>query len=174
MSTSLLLRSTLPRHIARQPTLTGAAWLRKARASTTATTQEEGEFKYVPGGPIYKGTVNDPTTFPPPNRSHGSYHWAFERLLAASLLPITGAAFVTSGSTYPVLDGILGVSLVMHSHIGFDGLLVDYVHPRKFPKLGPTLTWVLRATTVGVLVGVYQFNTEDIGLTELVAKAWHA
>ena len=45
----------------------------------------------------------------------------------------------------------------------FDGLLVDYVHPRKFPKLGPTLTWVLRATTVGVLVGVYQFNTEDIG-----------
>ena len=45
----------------------------------------------------------------------------------------------------------------------FDALLVDYVHPRKFPKLGPTLTWVLRATTVGVLVGVYQFNTEDIG-----------
>lgn len=151
--------------------------------------------------------MNDPTTFPPPNKSHGSYHWAFERLLAASLLPITGAAFVTSGSAYPVLDGILGVSLVMHSHIGvclfsceldgpyfnepwsffiigcdatrdftillvfggtisrnkFDNLLVDYVHPRKFPKLGPTLTWVLRATTVGVLVGVYQFNTEDIG-----------
>lgn len=67
---------------------------------------------------IYKGTVNDPTTFPPPNKSHGSYHWAFERLLAASLLPMTGAAFVTSGSVYPVLDGILGVSLVMHSHIG--------------------------------------------------------
>ena len=62
--------------------------------------------------------MNDPTTFPPPNRSQGSYHWAFERLLAASLLPITGAAFVTSGSAYPVLDGILGVSLVMHSHIG--------------------------------------------------------
>lgn len=67
---------------------------------------------------IYKGSVNDPTTFPPPNKSHGSYHWAFERLLAASLIPITGAAFVTSGSAYPVLDGILGVSLIMHSHIG--------------------------------------------------------
>lgn len=67
---------------------------------------------------IYKGTVNDPTTFPLPNKSEGSYHWAFERLLAASLVPITGAAFVTSGSAYPVLDGLLGVSLVMHSHIG--------------------------------------------------------
>lgn len=62
--------------------------------------------------------MNDPTTFPPSNKSQGSYHWAFERLLAASLLPITGAAFVTSGSAYPVIDGLLGVSLVMHSHIG--------------------------------------------------------
>jgi hypothetical protein len=25
------------------------------------------------------------------------------------------------------------------------------------------MTWALRATTVGVLVGVYQFNTNDIG-----------
>ena len=74
---------------------------------------------------IYKGTANDPTTFPPPNKSQGSHHWAFERLLAASLLPITGAAFVTSGSAYPVLDGILGVSLVMHSHIGVCPSLAD-------------------------------------------------
>lgn len=51
----------------------------------------------------------------------------------------------------------------------FDALIVDYVHPRKFPKLGPTLTWVLRATTAGVLVGVYQFNTNDVGeFTSLV------
>lgn len=67
---------------------------------------------------VYKGTVNDPTEFPPPSKSHGSYHWAFERLLSAGLVPLTAAAFVTSGSNYPVLDGILGVSLVMHSHIG--------------------------------------------------------
>jgi succinate dehydrogenase (ubiquinone) membrane anchor subunit len=31
---------------------------------------------------------------------------------------MTAAAFVTSGSSYPVLDGLLGLSLVMHSHIG--------------------------------------------------------
>ena len=80
---------------------------------------------------IYKGTVNDPTTFPPPNKSHGSYHWAFERLLAASLLPITGAAFVTSGSAYPVLDGILSVSLVMHSHIGVCPSLATATTPQS-------------------------------------------
>ena len=44
-----------------------------------------------------------------------------------------------------------------------DALLVDYLHPRKFALLGKVLPWVLRATTVGVLVGVYQFNTNDIG-----------
>lgn len=71
-----------------------------------------------PTAAVYKGTINDPTTFPPPSRSHGSYHWAFERLLSASLVPMTVAAYVTSGSNYPVVDGLLGISLVMHSHIG--------------------------------------------------------
>ena len=118
--------------------------------------------------------MNDPTEFPPPSRTHGSYHWAFERLLSASLVPLTAAAYVTSGSNYPVVDGLLGISLVVHSHIGFDTMLVDYVHKRKFPVIGPMATWALRTATVGVLVGVYQFNTNDIGLTELIAKAWHA
>jgi hypothetical protein len=44
-----------------------------------------------------------------------------------------------------------------------DSSLVDYLHKRKFPILGPIATWTLRTATVGVLVGVYQFNTNDIG-----------
>lgn len=67
---------------------------------------------------ILKGTVNDPTTFPAPSPIHGSYHWAFERFLSAALVPLTAAAFVTSGSNYAIMDGLLGVTLVMHSHIG--------------------------------------------------------
>ena len=67
---------------------------------------------------IYRGTVNDATPFPTPSKAHGSYHWAFERLLSASLVPITAAAAVTTGSQYPLIDAILGVSLVVHSHIG--------------------------------------------------------
>ena len=67
---------------------------------------------------IFKGTVNDPTTFPKPSRTHGSYHWAFERLLSASLVPVTAAAVVTTGSHYPFIDGLLGITLIMHSHIG--------------------------------------------------------
>ncbi|KAF5385126.1 hypothetical protein D9615_000892 [Tricholomella constricta] len=168
MASSLIVRSSLPRALAQRSALRITA--NKGRHSTSDATNAT----YIPGGPVYKGTVNDPTTFPPPSRSHGSYHWAFERLLSASLVPITAAAYVTSGTNYPIVDGLLGISLIMHSHIGFDSALVDYVHKRKFPILGPAASWALRATTVGVLVGVYQFNTNDIGLTELIAKVWSA
>jgi len=130
--------------------------------------------KYVPGGPVLKGTVNDATTFPEPSRTHGSHHWAFERLLAASLVPMTAAAFVTSGTQYPVFDGILAVSLIVHSHIGFDALRVDYLHPRKWPIFGPIMKWTVRLATTGALVGVYMFNTNDVGLTELIRRAWTA
>lgn len=67
---------------------------------------------------IYKGTVNDPTSFPPSSKAHGSNHWAFERLLSASLVPITAAAVVTTGSQYPLVDAMLGLALIVHSHIG--------------------------------------------------------
>ncbi|KAI0635268.1 mitochondrial inner membrane protein [Trametes polyzona] len=167
MSSALVARSAFNRNVA-------AALARRSLRPLAVQARGAADHSYVPGGPIYRGTVNDPTPFPPPSKTHGSYHWAFERLLSAGLVPLTVAAFATSGTSYPILDGLLGVSLVMHSHIGFDSILVDYLHPRKFPRLGPLATWTLRAATVSVLVGVYQFNTNDIGLTELIVKAWHA
>ncbi|KAJ7750972.1 mitochondrial inner membrane protein [Mycena maculata] len=167
---SSLLASTSKRALARR----SPAFAKPFLAARPATTQSQSDALYVPGGPIYKGTVNDPTTFPEPSRAHGSHHWSFERLLSASLIPLTGAAFATSPSVHPVLDGLLGVSLVVHSHIGFDSMVVDYLHPRKWPVIGRIATWGLRTATIGVLIGVYQFNTNDIGLTELIAKVWSA
>ncbi|KAK0450437.1 mitochondrial inner membrane protein [Desarmillaria tabescens] len=165
MSSSLILRSSLSRSLVQRLGSRVPGAVRHASSDPSL---------YIPGGPVYKGTVNDPTTFPKPSRSAGSYHWAFERLLSAGLVPLTAAAFVTSGSNYPVLDGVLGASLVMHTYIGLDSIFVDYLHKRKFPVLGPIVTWTMRTATVGVLVGVYQFNTNDIGLTELIARVWTA
>ncbi|KAH6906643.1 mitochondrial inner membrane protein [Coprinopsis sp. MPI-PUGE-AT-0042] len=167
MSTSLALRSTLPRAIARRAAL-------RTTNIQVARYAHQDAHTYVPGGPILRGTVNDATPFPPSSKVDGSYHWMFERLLSASLVPMTVAAFATSGSSYPILDGVLGMSLIMHSHFGFDQALIDYVHKRKFPKLAPVATWSLRAATVAAAVGVFQFNTNDIGLVELVAKVWGA
>lgn len=136
--------------------------------------------------------MNDPTTFPPPNKAHGQYHWTFERLLSAALVPLVGATAVSSVN--PVLDGVLCTAIVAHTHMvrlrridggsrppirdrrgtdprdcdrdraqGFDNILTDYLHPRKFPVLGRIMAWGLRLATAGVLIGVYQFETNDIG-----------
>lgn len=79
---------------------------------------------------------------------------------------------------------------------GFDQILIDYVHERNFPIIGPIAKWTLRLLTGTVLVGVYQFNTNDVGeslsrgserakeggiadriipgITELIKKGWKA
>ncbi|KAK8870002.1 hypothetical protein IAR55_000572 [Kwoniella newhampshirensis] len=144
------------------------------RRDAVIAADETAGFKYVPGGPVLKGTVNDATTFPEPSKSHGSYHWAFERVLSAALVPMTVGAAVSTGSAYPIMDGILAVSLIVHSHIGFDSCIADYVHKRKFPVLGPIAFWALRIATGLSVWGVYEFNTNDIGLTELVRRVWTA
>ncbi len=90
---------------------------------------------------------------------------------------MAGAA-ISSGSTYVssslashdqadleqyLIDGISSVALIVHSHIGFDSCIHDYVHARKFPILGPICTWALRVGTGLAVWGVYEFNTNDIG-----------
>jgi hypothetical protein len=77
-------------------------------------------------------------------------------------LPCANHAFPLA-PLQPILDGILGVSLVVHSHIGFDSAVVDYFHPRKFPVLGQVMSWLLRICTGLSVWGVYEFNTNDIG-----------
>lgn len=57
---------------------------------------------------------------------------------------------------------------------GLDSSVTDYLHVRKFPKLGPAATWGLRALSVTSLIGLYEFSTNDVGITELIAKLWQA
>ncbi|KAG8904153.1 membrane anchor subunit of succinate dehydrogenase, Sdh4 [Tulasnella sp. 403] len=171
--TTSVLNLTSRRYVA-QPILLAARLHTTQNPRATAQVATTGPYKYVPGGPIYPGTVNDATTFPAPSKMHGSHHWAFERLLSAALVPLTASTFALSSSPYPVLDGLLAVSLVVHSHIGFDSVVVDYLHKRKFPVIGPITKWGLRLMSLTVMVGLYQFNTTDIGLTELIKRVWLA
>lgn len=123
---------------------------------------------------ILKGTVNDATTFPPPSKAHGSYHWAFERLVAAAIIPLSVGAFAASPTAHPALDAILSATLVAHTHMGFVSCIDDYTHERKFGALGHAARWALRFGTAGALYGLYEFNTNDIGITELLTKLWTA
>ncbi|KAI1765067.1 CybS-domain-containing protein [Hypoxylon sp. FL1150] len=126
-----------------------------------------------PGPQVIKGTVNDPAPVPDPSPTHGSYHWTFERLVAVGLIPLTLAPFAGT-SLNPGLDAILCSLLLVHSHVGFQSVLIDYIPNSRYPRARKAAMWLLRAATALAGVGLYEFETNDVGLTEAVRRIWKA
>ncbi|GFG07601.1 succinate dehydrogenase subunit CybS, putative [Aspergillus udagawae] len=122
---------------------------------------------------VIQGTMNDPAPIPKPHPSEGSYHWTFERLVSVGLIPLTIAPFA-AGSLNPVMDSVLCSLLVLHSHIGFQASIIDYFPGRRVPKTKTFMTWLLRAFTVTTAVGLYEFETNDVGITEAIKRVWKA
>ncbi|KAL4818613.1 CybS-domain-containing protein [Aspergillus spinulosporus] len=120
-----------------------------------------------------QGTMNDPAPIPKPHPSHGSYHWTFERLVAVGLIPLTIAPFA-AGSLNPVTDAVLCSLLVLHSHVGFQASIIDYFPARRVPKTSTFLNWLLRGFTLTTAVGLYELETNDVGLTETIKRVWKA
>ncbi|EUC34536.1 hypothetical protein COCVIDRAFT_114912 [Bipolaris victoriae FI3] len=119
------------------------------------------------------GTTNDPVPVPEPDYAHGSYHWSFERIVSAGLIPLTIAPFA-AGSLNPLTDSILCALLVIHSHIGFEASIIDYFPKKRVPLLRNLSMWALRIGTVTLGIALYSFETNDVGITEAVARLWHA
>lgn len=117
--------------------------------------------------------MNDPVEVPPPSPSHGSYHWTFDRVVAAGLIPLTVAPFA-AGSLNPTMDAVLAATILIHSHTGFGNIIVDYVPSKRVPKARKVFTWGLNAATVLVGLALYEFETTDVGLTETIKRVWKA
>jgi len=126
-----------------------------------------------PGPQVIEGTANDPAPIPPTDPSHGSYHWSFERLISVALIPLTIAPFA-AGSLNPTMDAILCASIIIHSHIGFESMIIDYIPRKRLPRTRLFFWWGLRAATLVVAVGLYEFETNDVGLTEAIKRIWVA
>jgi succinate dehydrogenase (ubiquinone) membrane anchor subunit len=120
-----------------------------------------------------QGTVNEPAPVPPPSPVHGSYHWTSERVLAAGLIPLMITPFA-AGSMHPTLDASMCAILLLHSHMGFQSCIVDYVPKKRFPRSHRGLMWLLNGATVFVGIGLYEFETNDVGLAEAVSRVWKA
>ena len=88
-------------------------------ASVAAFHQTQRQQILPPLPQKVEGGVNTAVPVPNPDYTHGSYHWSFERLISAGLIPLTVAPFA-AGSLHPVSDSILCALLVLHSHIGFE------------------------------------------------------
>ncbi|KAI2622441.1 CybS-domain-containing protein [Hypoxylon sp. NC1633] len=139
-----------------------------------ATFHASSRRSLLPPGPqVIKGTVNDAAPIPDPHPTHGSYHWTFERVVAAGIIPLTLAPFAGS-SLNPGLDAVLCSLLLVHSHVGFQSVIIDYIPTGRFPKSRKAAMWLLNAATALVGIGLYEFETNDVGLTEAVKRVWKA
>ncbi|KAK0260183.1 membrane anchor subunit of succinate dehydrogenase, Sdh4 [Friedmanniomyces endolithicus] len=150
-------------------------FLRRAPlALQQATFQTSSKRAILPPLPQrMEGTVNDAVRLPPSEPSHGNYHWTFERLVSAALLPITIAPFA-AGSLSPLLDGTFIGLIIVHTYIGFQSVIADYLPKWRVPFLRKAADWGNLLAVVVVGWGWYEFETNDVGLTEGVRRIWKA
>ena len=52
--------------------------------------------------------------------------------------------------------------------------MIDYFPKRLYPGLLKAANWALRAATVATIYGFYEFETNDVGVTEALKKIWAA
>ncbi|KAF2246736.1 mitochondrial succinate dehydrogenase cytochrome b560 subunit D [Trematosphaeria pertusa] len=169
--TSSSIRQTSPLVQKLRPALARSAIPKSTRIAAFHATQRQQILPPLPQK--IKGTLNDPTPIPDPAPVHGSYHWSFERLVAVGLVPLTLAPFA-AGSLNPVMDSILCALLVVHSHIGFESCIIDYIPKPRIPVARSLAMWALRIGTITLGVALYSFETNDVGITEAVTRLWHA
>lgn len=94
-------------------------------------------------------------------------------MISAGLIPLTIAPFA-AGSLNPTMDAVFCAAILIHSHIGFESIVIDYVPKKRLPKTRFVFWWGLRAATVLVGVGLYEFETNDVGVTEAIKRIWKA
>ncbi|SCV01255.1 LANO_0F10880g1_1 [Lachancea nothofagi CBS 11611] len=127
-----------------------------------------------PAGGVVGG-INDKVEKPDVDFFHGSYHWDYERITAISLIPLTlipmyGA--LSSGTVYPMIDATLCSVLLIHVQLGLTSCIVDYIPKRKFGVWHKMAMAALYSGTAVGLYGVYELETSNNGLIDLIAKLW--
>lgn len=146
---------------------------RRVPSTLMAAAYSRRSFGFGKGPQDIQGTVNDAVPVPPVDKSHGSFHWSFERLVALGIIPVIVAPFAT-GSLSPVLDATLGSLLIVHSHIGFESSIIDYIPKRQFKTLHNLSIYALYTGSALALYALYEFETNDVGITETLKKVWNA
>lgn len=72
------------------------------------------------------------------------------------------------------MDAIFVAAILVHSHIGFQALIIDYIPTHQHPTMRKIFSWLLNLATIVVGVGFYEYETNDVGLVEGIKRIWHA
>lgn len=126
-----------------------------------------------PGGVI--GDVNEPYMPPETDMYHGSYHWTYERLNTAALIPLCTyaiASTVAGGDIHPLIDATLAASALFHLQFEFSSCIIDYIPKRKFGVWNNLTLYLLYGGSALGLYGIYELETKSNGIVNLVSKLW--
>ncbi|KAM0720594.1 hypothetical protein Q7P37_004730 [Cladosporium fusiforme] len=136
-----------------------------------ATFQTSAARSILPPLPqVINGGVNDPVPTPTPHPAHGSYHWSFERAVSIALVPLTAIPFA-AGAALPMVDAGLISLLILHSYMGFQSCITDYFPTWRVSFVRKACDWLNFLAIFVVGWGWYEFETNDVGLTEGIKRA---
>ncbi|GAB7330069.1 hypothetical protein MBLNU13_g01748t1 [Cladosporium sp. NU13] len=139
-----------------------------------ATFQTSAARHILPPLPqVIKGGMNDAAPTPAPHPAHGSYHWSFERAVSVALVPLTAIPFA-AGSALPLVDAGLISMLILHTYMGFQSCITDYFPTWRVTKFRKLCDWLNFLAIFVVGWGWYEFETNDVGLTEGIKRVWTA
>jgi len=92
--------------------------------------------------------------------------------MSAALIPLTIAPFA-AGSLNPTTDALFCAGILVHSHIGFQSVIIDYLPLKRVPRWRKFTMWGLNVVTVMVGIGFYEFETHDVGMYIQIPSYYH-
>ncbi|KAK9306219.1 hypothetical protein QLX08_002965 [Tetragonisca angustula] len=96
--------------------------------------------------------------------------WVLERVIATALPFLIPAALITESS---ILDGIMSVLIVMHTHWGLEAMITDYARPNVVgPVLPKILHFSLLIVSAVTLCGLFVLINNGPGVSRAVKDAW--
>ncbi|XP_076249813.1 succinate dehydrogenase, subunit D [Calliopsis andreniformis] len=98
--------------------------------------------------------------------------WVMEKVVSLALPCVLPVAFTAQNQ---LLDGLLSVLVVMHTHWGLEAIITDYARPSVvgniLPKMLHLTLLLLSATT---LAGLFLLIHDGPGVTKAVINLWRA
>lgn len=167
---SVAARTMLRGQLVRPAVMNQKRGLRLIPRMPKMPTFESFKLKNDPPGNIV-GTVNDayvPPEYCPPE---GSFHWAYERIVTVSMVPLMAFPFV-GGVEYPIVDALMSTLVLAHCRYGIQSCIVDYIPLRRFQGWHKLALALLNVGTGVSMYGIYKLETEDNGAWDLVIKLW--
>ena len=117
-----------------------------------------------------------PTKFKPPKMVfEHEYQREYQKIVGYSLIPLSLIPFYTTYAGIPLdplLDMTLATMLLTYVHYGFSSLIATTVPKSERPRLNKFCKWNLYGATILGLCGIYELETENNGLVDLIQKAW--